>query len=140
MAKKDYMAKKSKKYFEGLGRRKESIARVRIMDSEDSGIVVNDKKMEDFFTVAEFRSTLTAPLRATGMEDKVEVSVKTKGGGIRGQAEAARMGIARALVRYSDDFHQILKDLDYLKRDSRKKERKKPGLKKARRSAQWRKR
>ncbi|MFW5884768.1 MAG: 30S ribosomal protein S9 [Patescibacteria group bacterium] len=140
MAKKDYMAKKSKNYFEGLGRRKESVARVRIMDSEESGIVVNDKNLEDFFPIAELRSALTAPLRATGMEDKLEVSIKTQGGGVRGQAEAARMGIARALVKYNDDFHQILKDMDYLKRDSRKKERKKPGLKKSRRAAQWRKR
>jgi small subunit ribosomal protein S9 len=135
------MTKKDTKYFEGLGRRKESIARVRLSEEEKKpGITVNDKEMSEYFTLAELKETILSPLKATSTEKKLSISVKTKGGGIRGQAEASRMGIARALVKYSGDYHQILKDLDYLKRDSRKKERKKPGFKKARRAAQWRKR
>ncbi|MFO7807518.1 MAG: 30S ribosomal protein S9 [Candidatus Moraniibacteriota bacterium] len=135
------MTKKDKKYFEGLGRRKESVARVRVSEAEkEPGIVVNDKEMEDYFTLSELREAVLAPMKATSTDKKLNVSIKVNGGGIRGQAEASKMGISRALVRYSGDYHQTLKDLDYLKRDSRKKERKKPGFKKARRAAQWRKR
>ena len=133
--------KKAKKYFEAVGRRKTSVARVRITEGEkDSKIVINGKEKEEFLNTPEFVEIVTSPLRATGKEENVSISVKVVGGGIRGQAEAIRLGISRALIKLNGDFNQTLRDLDYLKRDPRRKERKKPGLKKARRSPQWAKR
>lgn len=134
------MTKKEEKYFEGIGRRKESVARVRVMEGKKASFTINDKKSEDFFTVKDLQNTIIAPLEATNLKDKLIISVNVKGGGIRGQADAVKLGLSRALVEYNNDLHRALKDLDYLKRDSRRKERKKPGLKKARRAAQWRKR
>lgn len=134
------MTKNKQKYFEGIGRRKESVARVRIVEDKKTGYIINEKKADEFFTLKGFQSTVVAPLEAVGLIDKLGISVKVKGGGLRGQAEAIRLGLSRALVKYDQELQKALKDLDYLKRDSRKKERKKPGLKKARRAAQWRKR
>lgn len=133
--------KKAKKYFEAVGRRKTSIARVRITEEKkDHKIIINGKDKAEYLNTPEFVEIVTAPLRATGMEENVSISVKTVGGGIRGQAEAIRLGISRALIKLNGDFNQTLRDLDYLKRDPRRKERKKPGLKKARRAPQWAKR
>lgn len=133
--------KKVKKYFEAVGRRKTSVARVRITEGEkDNKIIINGKDKADYLNTPEFVEVVTSPLRATGTEEAVSISVKTTGGGIRGQAEAIRLGISRALIKLNGDFNQTLRDLDYLKRDPRRKERKKPGLKKARRSPQWAKR
>lgn len=133
--------KTAKKYFEGVGRRKNAIARVRITEGEKANqIIINDQDSKDFLDTEELLDIVTSPLRATGIEEGVNISVKVRGGGIRGQAEAIRLGIARALVKYNADFHQILRDLDYLRRDPRQKERKKAGLKKARRAPQWQKR
>ncbi|MCK5081173.1 MAG: 30S ribosomal protein S9 [Candidatus Moranbacteria bacterium] len=134
------MTKKIQEYFEGIGRRKESVARVRAVDDGKSDFTINGKSAKEFFPVKEFQNTIFAPLEAIGLEKKLTVSVKVKGGGIRGQSDAIKLGLSRALVKYDEELHRVLKDLDFLKRDSRKKERKKPGLKKARRSAQWRKR
>jgi len=135
------MAKKTQKYFEGVGRRKTSIARVRISeDKKNHKVIVNKKELKDFFSTQKLRDKVTASLRATGTEKQFSVSVKVRGGGITGQADAIRMALARALVKYDNEFFKTLKDLDYLRRDSRKKERKKPGLKKARRAPQWQKR
>lgn len=134
------MSNATDKYFEGIGRRKESVARVRVVSDAKAGFVINEKKAEEFFPLKDFQNTIFAPLEAVGLTKKVGVSAKVKGGGVRGQADAIKLGLARALVKYDDEFQRTLKDLDYLKRDSRRKERKKPGLKKARRSAQWRKR
>lgn len=135
------MAKKTQKYFEGVGRRKTSIARARIFeDKKNLKIIINKKELKDFFSTQKLIDKVTASLRATGTEKKFSVSIKVKGGGITGQADAIRMALARALVKYDDEFFKTLKDLDYLRRDSRKKERKKPGLKKARRAPQWQKR
>jgi small subunit ribosomal protein S9 len=135
------MVKKTQKYFEGVGRRKTSIARVRISeDKKNSKVVVNKKELKDFFPTQKLIDKVTAPLEASGTEKQFSVSVKVRGGGITGQADAIRMALSRALVKYDGDFFKTLKDLDYLRRDSRKKERKKPGLKKARRAPQWQKR
>jgi len=134
------MTKTTSEYFEGIGRRKEAVARVRVSKSEKAEYIINDKKVKEFFTVKEFQNITAEPLEAVGLKKGLSVSVKVKGGGLRGQAEAIKLGLSRALVKYDQELHRALKDLDYLKRDSRKKERKKPGLKKARRSAQWRKR
>ncbi len=134
------MTKKIQEYFEGIGRRKESVARVRIIKGEKADYIINDKKAEVFFPVKKFQKALFHPLIIAGLEKKLAISVKVNGGGLRGQSDAIKLGLSRALVKYDDGLHQILKDQDLLKRDARKKERKKPGLKKARRSAQWRKR
>lgn len=134
------MTKNNQKYFEGIGRRKESVARVRITEDQKIGYIINEKKANEFFTLKGLQNTTIAPLESVGLIDRLGVSVKVRGGGLRGQAEAIRLGLARALVKYDQELQKALRDLDYLKRDSRKKERKKPGLKKARRAAQWRKR
>ncbi|MDA3815496.1 MAG: 30S ribosomal protein S9 [Patescibacteria group bacterium] len=133
--------KKVKKYFEAVGRRKTSIARVRITEEKkDNKIIINGKDKAEYLNSPEFVEIVTSPLRATGTEEAVSISIKAIGGGIRGQAEAIRLGISRALIKLNEDFNQTLRDLDYLKRDPRRKERKKPGLKKARKSPQWAKR
>jgi len=128
-------------YFEGVGRRKTAVARVRIFKSSKSNqISVNEKDYETYFDTNEMREIVSSPFLATGKEKGFEVIVKVKGGGKKAQAEAIRLGISRALVKFDSDFQAILRDLDYLKRDPRKKERKKAGLKKARRAPQWSKR
>jgi len=135
------MAKKIEKYFEGTGRRKTSIARVRITSSQDDhSYLVNEKGLKEFFCTEELVSTTKSPLVATATDKKFSITAKVRGGGIRGQAEAIQLALSRALVKFDGDFQKTLRDLDYLKRDPRKKERKKPGLKKARRSPQWSKR
>jgi len=135
------MTKKDKAYFEGVGRRKSSTARVRIWEDEtEAGISINRKELSVFFTREGDREVVLAPLKATGTEKKLKISAFVKGGGITGQADAIRLGLVRALVKLNSEFHRTLGDLGYLKRDPRKKERKKPGLKKARRAPQWQKR
>jgi len=132
-------------YFSGIGRRKAAIARVRLFEisskkpSEDS-VVINGKPAKQFLTLSEMREIVESPLKATDSFEKMTVQVNVRGGGIRGQAEAIRLGIARALVKYSEDFRKNLRDLGYLTRDARIVERKKAGLKKARRAPQWQKR
>lgn len=132
--------RKMKKYFEGIGRRKTAVARVRIEEDKKSQFLINGKEVKVFFSEEDFFNSATAPLRAVGMEDKIFVSVHVNGGGKSGQADAIKMGLSRALVKMNGDFHRILRDLDYLRRDPREKERKKPGLKKARRAPQFAKR
>ncbi len=135
------MAKQEKnQYYEGVGRRKASIARVRIFEGEkEKGIKVGKRKAEEYFNTIELINAVYAPLEATAMKDLL-IKARVKGGGQRGQADAIQLGLARALVKLNGEFQKTLRDLDHLKRDPRKKERKKPGLKKARRSPQWSKR
>jgi len=125
------MAEKTKRYQFGVGRRKTSIARVRIMEG-DKGFVVNKKE----FTSDE----LNKPFEAVGKLSSFGITVKVSGGGKQGQLEAIRHGISRALVEYDQEFRAPLKKAGLLKRDPREKERKKPGHKKARKSPQWSKR
>jgi small subunit ribosomal protein S9 len=137
------MATKSSKtltYFESTGRRKTSTARVRVYihSKKNNEIVINDKSISDFFDIAELQSKAIAPLKL--ISKGVDISVKVQGGGITGQAEATQLGIARALVKFDPELKKQLKDQGFLTRDPRKKERKKPGLKKARRAPQWAKR
>ena len=135
------MSSKKEQYYEGVGRRKTSVARVRITEVKKSAeIIINGKEVEGFFDTQELETTAFSPLEAVSVKDRFNVSIKVKGGGQRGQSEAIQLGIARALVKFDGEFQRTLKDLDYLKRDPRQKERKKPGLKKARRSPQWSKR
>ncbi|MBE7525643.1 30S ribosomal protein S9 [candidate division WWE3 bacterium] len=127
-------------YIPTVGRRKTSIARVRLVKNGTGSITVNDKPYEKYFTVYELREQVRQPLVVVGQDATVDVSVKVHGGGIRGQSEAVRHGIARALIDLNPTFRKTLKKLGYLSRDSRAKERKKFGLKGARRAPQWSKR
>jgi small subunit ribosomal protein S9 len=127
------------KYFQALGRRKTAIAQVRL--SEGSGkVLVNGKPFETFFTTEELRGVVVKPLKEVGKAETFDVSIKTSGGGVVGQAEASRLGIARALVEMEETLKSTLKGAGLMTRDPRKKERKKFGKRGARRSPQWRKR
>lgn len=142
--KKDAEAKsapKSSRYFSGVGRRKASVARVRIVESKEKSapFLVNEKEMKLYFSLPDLQETAASPLSVAGAAS-FSVSVKVSGGGIRGQAEAIRLGMARALVSFSEEFKKPLRALGYLTRDDRIVERKKAGLKKARRAPQWKKR
>jgi small subunit ribosomal protein S9 len=149
---------KKEKYFEGVGRRKTAIARVRlfpislsraIAKGEEESLLsspslheslVNEKPLEEYFPTIELQQAVYAPLNLINCLEQFKVSVKVKGGGTVSQAEAVRHGVARALVLFSPDFRKKLKKAGYLKRDPRMRERKKFGLKRARRAPQWSKR
>ncbi len=133
------------KYYYGVGRRKTAVAQVRIYcgnkDSiDETGLVVNGKKYTEYFHTNSQKDLFLEPLKVVGFTEKCAVSVLVKGSGIASQADAAKLGIARALVKYDETFRPILKANGLLTRDARKVERKKPGLRKARRSPQWSKR
>ena len=129
---------KTKKYYQGVGRRKRSIASVRIFPGGKGEVIVNDKKFDEAIPEKSRQEVILSPIVKAGLT--LDVSVKVLGGGKTGQAEAIRHGIARAIVDMDADLKKTLKVEGFLKRDPRKKERKKPGLKKARRAKQWRKR
>ena len=131
------MAKTTKFY--GTGRRKSSIARVYIAPGTGK-ITINKKDMDEYFGLETLKIIVRQPLEATNMADKFDVIVNVKGGGFTGQAGAIRHGIARALNKYDLDLRPTLKKAGYLTRDPRMKERKKYGLKKARRAPQFSKR
>lgn len=133
-------AAKGGSFIPAVGRRKTSIARVRLIKNGKGMITVNGKVYDSYFTTYEMRETVASPLKVTGQDSAVDVSAKVQGGGVRGQAEAVRHGISRALEVLNPTFRKTLKKLGYLTRDPRKKERKKFGLKGARRSPQWSKR
>lgn len=122
-----------------VGRRKSASARVRV-DKGTGKITVNGKSLAEYFPYFELQEIVLAPLKALAKENDLDFSVKIAGGGKKGQAVAVQLGIARALVKWNDEFHKTLKTLGFLKRDARVKERKKFGLKKARRAPQWSKR
>jgi small subunit ribosomal protein S9 len=127
-------------YFEGVGRRKESTARVRIMSG--SGLfVVNDKNLEEYFPRLGDSEAIVAPLSAVGVDrNTYDVTVKVAGGGVTGQTDAVQLGVARALAVMNPDDIPVLRRGGYLTRDPRIKERKKPGLKRARKAPTYTKR
>lgn len=129
---------KEKGYIEAVGRRKTSTARVRLTQSDKGHFVVNDKDMKVYFPTLELSKIAGEPLAKS--EEKFDVSAKVNGGGIHSQAEAVRHAIARILIKIDEELRPKLKKLGYLKRDPRMKERRKFGLKKARKSPQWSKR
>ena len=131
---------KQLRYFEAVGRRKTSVARVRIVADKSNKIIVNSKDYKEYFPTEELRVTANAPLRKTKLAEEFGVTVLVKGGGSTGQAEAMRHGVARALIKYDESLRLRVKKSGYLKRDPREKERKKYGLKRARKAAQWSKR
>ncbi len=135
------MAEKiTERYIEGIGRRKAAVARVRVTPSKEESFVINEKTLAEYFPTLELQKVAQEALRNSEVEQKFAVSVRVKGGGIRSQAESIRLGIARTLVEFDGETRGILKKLGFLKRDPRVKERKKFGLRKARRAPQWSKR
>lgn len=126
-------------HYYGTGRRKKSIARVRLLPG-DGKILINNRDLNDFFGLETLRVQVRRPLEVTGTLNKFDVLVKVEGGGITGQAGAIRHGIARALLVADEDYRPLLKNEGFLTRDPRMKERKKYGLKKARRAPQFSKR
>ncbi len=128
-------------YYEAVGRRKRATVRVRLYPAgETAEIIVNGKPMAEYFPRMQDQLRLTEPLRLVEMEGKFNVSVLAKGGGISGQADAVRLGIARALIVADPALRPTLKKAGLLTRDARVKERKKPGLKRARKAPQYTKR
>ena len=125
--------------FYGTGRRKSSIARVYLAPGTGK-ITINKKDIDDYFGLETLKIIVRQPLEATNTTDKYDAKIIVRGGGFTGQAGAIRHGIARALLTVDADFRPTLKKAGYLTRDPRMKERKKPGLKKARKSPQFSKR
>jgi small subunit ribosomal protein S9 len=130
----------TERYIEATGRRKTSTARARITPAGKASIVVNGKKLEEYFPTESQRRNVQAPFALETLEQKFSVTVVVKGGGIASQSEAVRHSIARALIKFSAELRTPLKKEGYLRRDPRMKERRKFGLKKARRAPQWSKR
>ena len=141
------MAKENKNIYAGTGRRKSSVARVRLIPGKGK-ITVNGKDVHEYLPFETLVMDLTQPLVATNTQEMFDVIVDVHGGGFSGQTGAIRLGITRALLEYDkttpsdseNSFRKILKAKGFITRDARKKERKKPGLKKARRAPQFSKR
>jgi small subunit ribosomal protein S9 len=128
-------------YYEGVGRRKEATARVRLYTEEQPGqFIVNGRPATDYFTRTGDVQWITEPLEVVGLTDRYFVSVLVKGGGGSGQAGAVRHGLARALLKSDPNLRPVLRKGGFLTRDARVKERKKPGLKRARKAPQYTKR
>lgn len=138
--------KSTEKYIETVGRRKTAVARVRVTGTKKEGakgttvITVNGKKYSEYFPLLQLQKKIISPFEKSDLSDGFIVSAHVQGGGVAAQAEAIRHGIARALILYVPEIRKKLKKLGYLKRDPRMVERKKYGLKKARKSPQWSKR
>jgi len=133
------MTTKTARYIEAIGRRKTATARVRITPASKATFVVNGKDIEKYFPTLELQRSANGALEV-GSAPKLEVSVKVVGGGSHSQAEAVRHGVARALVILDGEKRTVIKKAGFLKRDPRMKERRKFGLKKARKAPQWSKR
>ncbi|MBL7150027.1 MAG: 30S ribosomal protein S9 [Candidatus Pacebacteria bacterium] len=128
------------RYFEAVGKRKTAVARVRLFTRGEKVFLVNEKPFTVYFPTLELQQIATASLRKMRCLDSFRVLVKVRGGGLNAQAEALRHGISRALTLFNPDFRKRLRSAGYLTRDARKRERKKFGLKRARRAPQWSKR
>jgi len=145
------------KYIETIGRRKEAVARVRlsketpglvissetrkkVLPREARQVLINDKTLEQYFPLLSMQNKVLCPFKETNIENKFFISIKVKGGGMTGQAEAIRLGISRCLAQINEKIRPLLREKGLLTRDSRVVERKKYGLKKARKRAQWSKR
>ncbi|MCM8774609.1 MAG: 30S ribosomal protein S9 [Candidatus Omnitrophica bacterium] len=128
------------KEFFGTGRRKEAVARVKLLSQGRGRILINGKESDRYFTTIDQQVLVKKPLVVTGYFDKVDVKAKVEGGGISGQAGAVSLGISRALTKFNPELRSILRKEELLTRDPRSKERKKYGQKGARRRFQWTKR
>ena len=131
---------KPDRFYEAVGKRKTAIARVRIWTKGGKEFLVNKKTLAQYFPVSELQKIATSSLEKMKCVEKFKVSILIKGGGISSQAEAVRHGLAKTLVLFNPDFRKRLKKAGFLRRDARRRERKKPGLKRARRAPQWKKR
>jgi small subunit ribosomal protein S9 len=130
----------SVQYFEGIGRRKESTARVRLM-SGSGKFTVNEKELPAYFTRLGDIESILAPLKAAGQDVKTyDITVHVNGGGVSGQTDSVQLGLARALVKMNDQWSPIMRKGGFMTRDPRVKERKKPGLKRARKAPTYTKR
>ena len=128
-------------YYEGLGRRKRATARVRLhTGSESTGFIVNDKSLDEYVSRDVDQAQINKPLKVTGTEGRFNITIKVNGGGVTGQAGAVQLGIARALLKADPEYRQTLRKYGLLTRDPRAKERKKPGLTRARKAPQYTKR
>lgn len=133
-------AGKPDRYFEALGRRKTAVARVRLFTKGEKEFLVNSKPYQQYFLLPEDQETAVSSMKKMKCFDKFRVTVKVEGGGHRAQAEAVRHGTARVLVDFNQNFRKRLRKAGFLTRDPRMRERKKFGLKRARRAPQWAKR
>ena len=129
----------TKPYFYGTGRRKHSVARVRVYNGTGK-ITINDRDIDDYFGLETLKLVVRQPLTLAEVEGKFDIVVRVAGGGVSGQAGAIRHGLSRALLQYDENLRTILKKAGFLTRDPRMKERKKYGLKAARRAPQFSKR
>ena len=134
------MYESKKKYFYGTGRRKSSVARVRVYENGTGAIIINGREIDEYFGLETLKLIVRQPLVSTDMLGKVDIVVNVCGGGVTGQAGAIRHGISRALLLVNGEFRPTLKAAGFLTRDPRMKERKKYGLKAARRAPQFSKR
>ncbi len=130
----------STRYFEAVGRRKTSLARIRLFTQGEKTHIVNEKPYKEYFSTFELQQIAVDSLKKMKGFERFGVTAKVRGGGIHSQAEAVRHGISRALVEFNPDFRKRLRKAGFLTRDPRARERKKPGLKRARRAPQWSKR
>jgi len=129
-----------KPYLYGTGRRKSSVARVHLFAGGTGAITINGRDIDEYFGLETLKYIVRQPLNTTGTVGKVDIEATVKGGGVTGQAGAIRHGISRALLQVDESYRPLLKDAGFLTRDSRMKERKKYGLKAARRAPQFSKR
>ena len=134
------MYESKKKYFYGTGRRKSSVARVRVYENGTGTIIINGREIDNYFGLDTLKLIVNQPLVAADLVGKVDVVVTVAGGGVSGQAGAIRHGISRALLQLNPEYRATLKAAGFLTRDPRMKERKKYGLKAARRAPQFSKR
>ena len=132
-------APKKEKYYEATGRRKTAISRVRLY-TKIKTFTVNEKPLEEYFKIVRLQKSAIEPIEKMKIADKLGASIKVSGGGSMAQSEATKLGIARALIKFNPIFKKRLRKLGFLTRDSRAVERKKYGLKKARKAPQWKKR
>lgn len=132
--------KTTKEYIRAIGRRKTSTAVVRVTKATKTSYTINGKDWTVYFPTADLKKIITSAFEVAGSSQKFEVVITTRGGGIHSQAEACRHGISRCLVLFDKELHTTLKKAKMLKRDPRQKERRKFGLKKARKAPQWSKR
>lgn len=131
---------KPERYFGAVGRRKTAVARIRLFTRGEKQLLIKNKPYQEYFSTPETQQLATASLRKMKCLDKFRILVKVRGGGYHAQAEAVRHGIARVLVKFNPNFRKRLRKAGYLTRDPRMRERKKFGLKRARRAPQWAKR
>ena len=134
------MYESKKKYSYGTGRRKSSVARVRLFENGTGSIIINGREIDDYFGLETLKLVVRQPLAALNMADKVDLIITVTGGGVSGQAGAIRHGLSRALVALNAENRPTLKAAGFMTRDPRMKERKKYGLKAARRAPQFSKR